>query len=135
MLFIKHLTLFLLLLVTGCKEETVSFDVTESARKQANENSLFNAQVFRSKHPNLVEYYISARGDSSQNNTCPQGDGWATTDLIEPTTNKTLVIKCSTVSESIGCMTEEDFRSRESYSSQDGTCNNQIPFPIPKIQK
>ena len=126
-------TLLSMIVLVGCSEE-LSFDSVESGRKQANENSEFNAKSFRQLHPEYQSYSISTRGDSKQSNKCGQGDGWASIDLVKIDEGKKVAIKCSTVSGAIGCMTDTDFKSR-SYASQDGKCDDSIPFPLPKIQK
>lgn len=128
----KKIIFLVVLLLTACESQKLSFDSVESGRKQANENSQYVANQYRASHPDLAAYSISMRGDSTQSADCGQGDGWASIDLV----NKSSVIKlkCSTVSESIGCRTDEDFKSSP-YASQDGRCNTEIPFPLPKIQK
>ena len=121
------------LLLTACESQKLSFDSVESGRKQANENSQYVANQYRSSHPDLASYSISMRGDSTQSAECGQGDGWASIDLVS-NGKGVIKLKCSTVSEAIGCRTDEDFKSSP-YASQDGRCNNEIPFPLPKIQK
>jgi predicted small lipoprotein YifL len=122
-------------IITACgKKEELDFATVESARMQANENSEFNAKAFRQKHPEYSAYSISMRGDSSQSSKCGQGDGWASLDLVDIDKNSNTKLKCSTVSAAIGCMSEEDFKTRQ-YASEDGVCNETLPFPLPKIQK
>jgi FtsZ-binding cell division protein ZapB len=133
----KNITIIALLVlsVAACKEENkLSFDTVESARVQANENSEFNAKQFRQEHPEYSGFSISMRGDSTQSPKCGQGDGWASIDLVNIEKNVKQPLKCSTVSAATGCMTDADFKQR-SYAAQDGQCNADIPFPLPKIQK
>jgi len=121
--------------LTACKEEQkLSFDSVESGRIQANENSEFNAKSFRQTHSEYAGYSISMRGDSTQSNKCGQGDGWASIDLVKVESGLKQALKCSTVSAATGCMTDADFKAR-AYASQDGQCDDSIPFPLPKIQK
>jgi hypothetical protein len=123
----------LLLCATGCKEKPkVSFETAEEARKIARENSGALAREWRASL-NLSDYDLVLRGDSTITNDCPQGDGWASIDMLNPTTNHMLKLKCSTVSQGMGCMTDEDFKKRAEYANQDGKCNPEIPFPLPKI--
>lgn len=78
---------------------------------------------------------ILARGDSSQQIDCPQGDGWASVDLIDPNTKQPVQkLKCSTVSVNIGCIKEDDFKSRPVYASQENKCNYTLPKNLKKIE-
>jgi len=128
------LILALPLFLVACKGEELSFDSVESGRVQANENSEFNAKAFRQGHSEFAGYSISTRGDSTQSNKCGQGDGWASIDIVKVDEGKKVKLKCSTVSAAIGCMTDDDFKTR-TYASQEGNCDESIPFPLPKIQK
>jgi hypothetical protein len=66
---------------------------------------------------------------------CATGDGWVTVDLKSSTNSADLItLKCSSVSGSIGCLVLEDFQERKEYFKQDGRCNHELPFPLPKIQ-
>ena len=130
-------TLFVLVvatLMTACGQDKLSFDSVESSRKQANENSEYNAKTYRTTHPEFAGFTISMAGDSTQSATCGQGDGWASINLVNLDQQEKVPLKCSTVSEQLGCMTDDDFKSK-AYASQDGRCNADIPFPLPKIQK
>ena len=120
-------------LLSGCTQNKVSFDTVEDARRQARENVTVIAQTFRAENK-LTEYDIMVRGDSTQSAECPQGDGWATIDLIDRKTNSGVKLKCSTVSATIGCLEESDFKTKR-YAAEDGKCNNEIPFPLPKLSK
>jgi len=124
---------FACLTVGACQDNRASWDTTESARQQAQDNAEFNAQIFR--NANFPDLSILMRGDSTIDRSCPQGDGWASIDLVAKGDGVKTKIKCSTVSASIGCMTEEDFKARKQYASQDNHCNPEIPFPLPKIVK
>ncbi|WP_019865166.1 hypothetical protein [Methylovulum miyakonense] len=133
-ILITAVTLFLA--ACGNPSPSVDFATLESARMQANDNSTYNAASFRATHPEYAEYSVSARGDSAQKDNCPQGDGWASIDLtlVAGNTKSVTALKCSTVSEAIGCMADVDFKQR-SYASQDGKCDTSLPFPLPKIKK
>jgi len=48
---------------------------------------------------------------------------------------RVIKLKCSTVSAGLGCMTEDDFKKRANYANQEGRCNADIPFPLPKLAK
>lgn len=128
--------LALALAVSGCsKVERVSFDTVEQARGTANENALFNAQKYRVNNVILAGWGIIPNGDSSQTNECPQGDGWATLSFVSLEKNRTVPVKCSTVSGNLGCMLDSEFKSK-SYASDDNHCQptTKVPFPIKKIQ-
>lgn len=123
--------------MAGCSKKEVGFDTLETARKQAKENAEFNARAFRAQTPALAELGIISRGDSTQSPACPQGDGWASIDLIDPKTTQTKAsLKCSTVSDSVGCRTAVDFKS-SSYANEEGNCQSvaKVPHPLPKISK
>jgi len=123
-----------LLLMAGCGSKEVSFDTLESARLQAKDNGIWNAQKFRATDPRFSGWDIVSRGDSSQEPRCPQGDGWVSIDLFEPKTGGAASLKCSTVSVAIGCMTSSDFKNKP-YAQDDGHCQpvTKVPFPLPKL--
>lgn len=120
----------------GCEgNKKVSFDTLELQRAVANDNSQFNAQKWRAEN-GYEKLNILARGDSSQQANCPQGDGWATVDLIDPLTKQPqLRLKCSTVSANLGCWKEEDFKARSVLSSQENSCNTTLPENLKKIEQ
>ena len=118
----------------ACTKEKASFETVEQARMQARENAEYIAQNYRAKNPVFADLDIYSRGDSTINAKCPQGDGWASIDLRDKNGMTKEKLKCSTVSISIGCLTEKDFKSK-SYATEDGKCNPEIPHPLPKIVK
>jgi hypothetical protein len=121
------------LLIFACeKKPKVNFETAEESRKIARENSGALARQFRADSK-LDDYDLNLRGDSTITNDCPQGDGWASIDLVNRKTSETIKLKCSTVSQGMGCLMESDFKQRGEYANQDGKCNNEIPFPLPKI--
>jgi hypothetical protein len=122
------------LFIMSCSSDKVSFDTVEDARRQVRENVTLVAQTFRAENK-LQEYDLYVRGDSTQSAECPQGDGWASVDFKNKEGKLAdMKLKCSTVSLSISCMTSEDFKTK-SYSSEEGRCNKDIPFPLPKLNK
>lgn len=135
----KHLLTYLILAfamlgLTACGEDKVSFDTLETQRAVANDNSRYNAQKWRAEngHESLN---ILSRGDSTQQATCPQGDGWASVDLINSQTKQPQVkLKCSTVSGNLGCYKDEDFKARAVLAKQENTCNAEIPKTLKKIE-
>lgn len=118
-------------LFSGCGSDEVSFATQEDSRRQAIENAEYNARNWR--NTNAPNHKIIMRGDSAINASCAQGDGWASVDLNNDSGEK-IELKCSTVSGTIGCLTKADFQERE-YAQQEGKCNPDVPFPLPKIQK
>lgn len=123
--------------LAGCNQQTVSFDTLETARKQAKENAEFNARAWRAQAPVTAELGILSRGDSTQAPSCPQGDGWASLDLVDSKSGQIRVkLKCSTVSDSVGCRMDSDFKSSP-YANEDGRCQStdKVPHPLPKIVK
>lgn len=126
-----------LILVTACSKDTASFDTLETARKQAKENAEFNAKFWRAQTPAYAQLSMIGRGDSSQTPDCPQGDGWASIDLVDPNDpTRKLGLKCSTVSDSVGCRENNDFKA-SSFAGEDGRCQptTKVPHPLPKIAK
>lgn len=130
----RYLAPLILLAACGCARKEVGFDTLETARTQAKENAVWNAQRFRMTDPRFENLDIIARGDSSQQPDCPQGDGWASIDFYNKTSGQTIGAKCSTVSAAVGCMTNEDFKKKV-YAEEDGHCQNtnKVPFPFRKI--
>lgn len=124
---------FFLLLLCSCSKNEVSFATVEDARAQAKANGVENAQQYRADNK-LAGYDIYARGDSTISNLCPNGDGWASIDLKG--SDAVLKLKCSTVSFSLGCMTDEDFKNK-AYAKEDGQCQplNKVPHPLPKLHQ
>jgi hypothetical protein len=120
--------------LTGCKEEA-SFDALESARATVNANAHYNASKFRAEN-GYSEMGLLVRGDSSQQPSCVQGDGWASVDLVDAKTKQPILkLKCSTVSPNIGCMTSDDFKSRTQYANQENACNQSLPLTPKKIEQ
>ncbi len=128
------LILGVVLLATACSKKEVAFDTLESARKQARDNAVWNAQRFRATDPRFANLDIISRGDSTQAPDCPQGDGWATIDYVSEDKRSMFGAKCSTVSEAVGCMTSNDFKGK-AYAQEEGHCapTTKVPFPLPKL--
>jgi hypothetical protein len=120
--------------LAGCESKEVAFDTLETARTQAKDNAIWNAQRFRMTDPRFTGQDIIARGDSTQMPDCPQGDGWATMDFWQKENGTMTKVKCSTVSAAVGCMTEADFKNK-SYAEEDGHCQSlsKVPFPFRKL--
>lgn len=122
------------LLLAACGKD-VSFDTLETQRSVANDNSKYNAQKWRAEN-GFENLNILARGDSTQQASCPQGDGWASVDLINSKTKASeLQLKCSTVSGNLGCYIASDFKARAVLAKQENTCNNDIPKTLKKIEQ
>ena len=123
------------LTLTACGPDKVSFDTLESARTQGKANAEFNATVYRAA--NKFDANIIAQTDSTMTPECPQGDGWASVKLIDNTNPaRQVALKCSTISGSVGCMPDADFKTK-AYAGDDGRCQatDKVPFPLPKIAK
>lgn len=122
--------------LAACGKPDVSFTTLEDARGTARENAMWNAQTYRQQNVLYKGWDIVGRGDSSQMPNCPQGDGWATMDFVNPDKTAVVKVKCSTVSANLGCLEDSDFKTK-SYASEDGTCQptTKVPFPLPKIAK
>jgi hypothetical protein len=124
------------LALSACKESEVSFASLEEAKGTARENAMFNAQMYRQSNILYKGWDIIGRGDSSQTNACPQGDGWATVELVNPEKTRLVKAKCSTVSGNTGCLEDADFKTKQ-FAGEDGQCAplNRVPYPLPKIAK
>lgn len=130
------ITLTIISALAACSKQVVSFASLEEAKGTARENAMFNAQRYRQENVLYSGWDIVGRGDSSQTNDCPQGDGWATMEFVSPAKNKIVKVKCSTVSGNTGCLENEDFKTKP-FASEDGHCRptNKVPYPLPKIAK
>lgn len=67
----------------------------------------------------------------------PQGDGWSSVKLVNPDNPNTKIgLKCSTVSNAVGCLADNDFKSK-AYAGDDGSCQptDKVPFPLPTLKK
>ena len=123
------------LALTACGDDGVSFETLETQRAVANANSRYNAQAWRAENGH-EKLGILTRGDSTQQAKCPQGDGWASVDLTDPSTKAPVIsLKCSTVSANIGCIKGEDFKARAVLARQENTCNSEIPANLKKIEQ
>lgn len=122
--------------LVGCSAKEVAFDTLETARKQAKDNAEFNARKWRADTKTWAGSNIISRGDSTQSPACPQGDGWASLDLVNENGQPQVKLKCSTVSDSVGCLEANDFKTKP-YANEDGQCQptSKVPHPIPKIAK
>lgn len=118
------------------KKQEVSFDTIEQARAQARANAEFNARKWRADTKVFADLNMNSNGDSTQVSDCPQGDGWASIDLIDNNGQKTVQLKCSTVSMNVGCLPAADFKTK-AYAQDEGNCQptNKVPFPLPKLVK
>ncbi len=124
------------------EKQAVTFSTLEDARSQARANAEVNARLYGRENPRLAGLDVVGHGDSTQTDTCPQGDGWASLSAIgvdkelldakgKPVIHK-YKMKCSTVSANLGCYTEEDFKTKV-FSSQENQCDVKLPFPLPKV--
>jgi hypothetical protein len=122
--------------LAACGKNEVSFASLEEAKGTARENALWNAQRYRQENILYKGWDIIGRGDSSQENSCPQGDGWATMEFVNPEKTAIVKVKCSTVSANTGCLEDADFKTKP-FASDDGHCQptNKVPYPLPKIAK
>jgi len=122
---------------SACSKNEASFDTTELNRATAKANAEYNAKKFRSEITQYAGWSLETQGDSTQSSSCPQGDGWASAKLVSKENPAVKAgLKCSTVSGTVGCLTDTDF-AKKTYASDDGQCQpvTKVPFPIPKIEK
>lgn len=127
-----------ILAACSSKPDPVDFKTLEDARAQARSNGEFNAQLYRAENPRFTDHKIVAHGDSTQSNECPQGDGWATNTImkVDGKSVEKFTIKCSTVSQALGCYLDTDF-IKKPFAGEEGHCQpiNRVPFPLPKLGK
>lgn len=132
------IALLALAALAACGEKTVPPDRLEEARQIAKANGEFNAAVYKAQNPRFTaDYSIVSRSDDTQSPACPQGDGWAELSIMKvegKTVDKTSLV-CSTYSASVGCYRKEDFDKNANLAKQNGTCNSDVPYPIPRIAK
>ncbi len=124
-------------MLSACNQP-VSADRLEEARNTAKANAEFNARAYRAANPRFTaEHSIISRSDTSQNDNCPQGDGWASLSImrVEGKVVEKVDLRCSTYSSSVGCYRAEDFMKDANLSNQDGTCQPKVPYPLPVLQK
>ena len=117
--------------LVGCGSEEVSMATAEEQRAIARDNSMLVAGKFISENPQYNAFKVIPNGDSTISRKCPAGDGWASLKLIDDK-NRIVKIKCSTYSIGIGCMTAVEFKTKK-YAQQDGRCNGELSYPLPKI--
>ncbi len=123
--------------MVACGDKDVSFDTLETARSTGKSNAEYNAQKFRAEATQFSNFAIESQVDSTQSPKCPQGDGWASVKLRSKDNPAQAVgLKCSTVSGTVGCMTDADFQ-KKSFAADDGQCQptDKVPFPLPKVAK
>jgi hypothetical protein len=135
----KHLNTLLVFVITavlstGC-DNKVSQKELNTNMATANENSSYNAKTWKALHPEVSDFVIEAKGDSTQSKECLQGDGWATIDLVKITKDnrEVVILKCSTISAQIGCRTKTDYDTTAAYANQANKCNSAIDVPLEKI--
>lgn len=122
--------------LAACGKDEVSFASLEEAKGTARENAMWNGQRYRQENILYKGWDIVGRGDSTQDNACPQGDGWATLEFVNPEKTQLVKVKCSTVSGNTGCLEDKDFKTKP-FASEDGHCQptNKVPYPLPKVAK
>lgn len=124
--------------LAACKDEKVSFQTLEDARAQGRANAEFNAQLYRAENPRFTDHKIVSHGDSTQSPECPQGDGWASVSLLSVHGKdvEKYSLKCSTVSQALGCYLESDF-IKKPFAAEENKCQetSRVPHPLPKLGK
>ena len=128
-------TLSLLVALAACgSTPVVGPQELDMALKTARDNALYNAKLWRASNTMFSTYDIMARGDSSQTPECPQGDGWATMELVDLDSKTKVTIKCSTWSAGKGCIDSKHFQTTEDAMS-DKMCQptTSVPYPLPTI--
>lgn len=133
--------LFMLALTIGlsaCSDKAVSSTTLEDARSQSLQNGLIVAKAYVRENPRLKGMDVVGHADEHQTAECPQGSGWAYLSAMRSTVDandkiigvEKVKLVCSTVSASLGCYREADFKETAFAS---GKCDKKIPFPLPKV--
>lgn len=145
--FVIGATFVAFLAASGCEQKvdegqivktdkSLTFQDIEDSRSIARENAKAIAIQYVKENPRFKGMRLVAHTDSSINNNCPQGDGWATLSVMEDKgeTPKKWEIKCSTVSLELGCYTSDVFKEKP-FAADDGKCQprNKVPYPLPKV--
>jgi RAB protein geranylgeranyltransferase component A len=129
--------------LAGCsKKEEVSHNTLEDARSASLNNGVTVAKAYIRENPRLKGMDVVGHSDEFQTSDCPQGSGWAylsamrqSETLVEadgkPAVEKIKLV-CSTVSASLGCYRESDFKQTK-FSETAGQCDRKLPFPLPKV--
>lgn len=129
------LTLVITTLLTACGENNVSAKELESQKQIALDNAESNAQMFRANDTRFANHKVINAPDSTQNVTCPMGDGWASLTLMNPENGTRTKIKCSTYSAATGCLLDQGFVTKP-YAPDDGKCQkDKVPYPLEKLAK
>lgn len=131
-----------LCILTGCSKNEVSNNTLEDARSQSLQNGVTVAKAYIRENPRLAGFDVVGHSDEHQTADCPQGSGWAylsamkTDETILDARGKATVEKiklvCSTVSASLGCYREIDFKGTN-FAANAGKCDSKLPFPLPKV--
>ena len=131
-----RITFFALLtsLLACSRQPDVGPAELDMAMKTSRDNALYNAKLWRSQNTIYSAYDIMARGDSSQTADCPQGDGWATIELMDLSSQEKLTLKCSPWSAGKGCIDEAHFKaSPDAMTDKRCQPTSSIPYPLPTI--
>lgn len=128
--------------LSACSKNEVSNTTLEDARAQSLQNGVTVAKAYIRENPRLAGYDVVGHADEHQTADCPQGSGWAYLSAMKtdetlldargkPTVDKVKLV-CSTVSASLGCYREVDFKGTK-FSESAGQCDRKLPFPLPKV--
>lgn len=128
--------------LSACSKNEVSNTTLEDARSQSLQNGVTVAKAYIRENPRLAGFDVVGHSDEHQTSDCPQGSGWAylsamkTDETVLDERGKATVEKiklvCSTVSASLGCYRETDFKGTN-FSANAGKCDAKLPFPLPKV--
>lgn len=124
--------------MSACSNKEVSSSTLEDARSQSLQNGLTVAKAYVRENPRLKGMDVVGHADEHQTADCPQGSGWAYLSAMRNLTDadgkitgtEKVKLVCSTVSASLGCYREQDFKETAFAS---GKCDAKIPFPLPKV--
>ena len=131
-LFITMIISAMALSLVGCGKEIADPALVSQNRVNGKNISQLNAaQYARENHPNR-EVFFSGDVDSFVSGDCPQGDGYASWDIKDKETGKSIMaLQCRTW-ELTGCFKESDSGSKGGYMRNQ--CNPEVPTTIQKVQ-
>lgn len=126
--------------LSACSNKEVSNTTLEDARSQSLQNGVTVAKAYIRENPRLAGFDVVGHSDEHQTAQCPQGSGWAYLSALRTINDENgkllkvdkVKLVCSTVSASVGCYREEDFKAT-AFSERAGKCDTKLTFPLPKV--
>lgn len=135
LLSISLFATFLAVALSACSKNEVSNTTLEDARAASLANGVTVAKAYIRENPRLNGMDVVGHSDEHQTSDCPQGSGWAYLSAMRTLSDNSVEkvkLVCSTVSASVGCYREQDFKLTN-FAATAGRCDAKLPFPLPKV--